>query len=248
MAAVRSCAIGCPFGLRSCIARQIRTLRVAYAVGGRYVVQMRVGLITDTHLPSLMYSLDELGSEVADFLSTVELILHAGDVTAPRVIEWCEQFAPVRVARGNNDLFEHPAMEDVQLLEIEGWRIGMVHELRPESRPMRELLDTSLGGEEVDILIGGDTHVERLEYRDSVLLINSGSPNLPHHKETRLGTLGLLELEKGRVHAEIIHLGHTEGMPNPAIAKHLEIHSDRIHRASMDGQHVEPHEYDGVVR
>ena len=209
---------------------------------------MRVGLITDTHLPSLMWSLDELGPEVADFLSTVELILHAGDVTAPRVIEWCEQFAPVRVARGNNDLFDHPAMEEVQLLELEGWRIGMAHELRPESRPIRDILDTCLGGEQVDILIGGDTHVERLEYRDDVLLINSGSPNLPHHKETRLGTLGLLVLERGRVHAEIIHLGHTDGMPNPATAKHLEIHNGGIHRASMGGEAVEPHEYDGVRR
>ena len=226
---------------------QTRALRVACVVGGRYVVQMRVGLITDTHLPSLMRSLGELGPEVADFLSTVELILHAGDVTAPRVIEWCEQFAPIRVARGNNDLFEHPSMEEVQLLDIEGWRIGMAHELRPESRPIQEILDTCLDGEEVDILIGGDTHVERLEYRDNVLLINSGSPNLPHHKETRLGTVGLLELEPGRVHAEIVHLGHTPGSPNPATAKHLEIHNDRIHKASMAGEQVEPHEYDGVV-
>jgi hypothetical protein len=36
-------------------------------------------------------------------------------------------------------------------------------------------------------------------------------------------------------------------MPNPATAKHLKIHNDRIHRALMDGKHVEPDEYDGVV-
>ena len=53
---------------------------------------------------------------------------------------------------------------------------------------MHELLAQGLDGETVDVLIAGDTHVERLELRDGVLFINPGSPTLPHHKEVRLGT------------------------------------------------------------
>ena len=145
---------------------------------------MKIGLISDTHLPQLLFSLDQLGPEVGDALRGVDLILHGGDVTVKAVIDWCEQFAPVLVARGNNDIFDDPRMSEHQFLDVDGVRIGMAHELRPESRPIAEILRSSLDGEQVDVLIGGDTHVERLEYRDGVLLINSGSPSLPHHFST----------------------------------------------------------------
>ncbi|OAI39446.1 hypothetical protein AYO38_07585 [bacterium SCGC AG-212-C10] len=196
---------------------------------------MRIGLITDTHLPSLTRSLDELGPQVADVLRGVDLILHAGDVTAPMVLDWCEQFAPVLVAEGNNDLFVDPRMAPVQFVDTGGLRIGMAHELRPESRPIVELRASAIGGEDVDILIGGDTHVERLEFRENVLLINSGSPILPHHLSTRLGTLGMLEIDRGRIHAEIIRLGPSEGLRNPARAQHVVIENGVLIEASLDG-------------
>lgn len=191
---------------------------------------MRIGLIADTHLPSLVRSLDELGPQIADVLRSVDLILHAGDVTAPSVIEWCAQFAPLLIAEGNNDLFDDARMAKKQMLDIHGWRIGMAHELRPESRPIEQILHSSLDGERVDILIGGDTHVERLEFRDDVLLINSGSPILPHHLSTRLGTLGILEVSPARVRAEIVVLGHTEGARNPAKAMQLEVAAESLRR------------------
>jgi putative phosphoesterase len=176
---------------------------------------MRIGLITDTHLPALIRSLDDLGPEAGAFFRTVDLILHGGDVTAPSVIEWLEQFAPVLVSRGNNDGFEHPRVQPVQILDVHGWRIGMVHNLAPETRPIAVLRDRYFGTD-VDIMIGGHTHLERLEVRDGVLLVNAGSATLPHHKETRLGTLGLLEFDGDHLHAEVFLLGHSEGRHNPA--------------------------------
>ena len=96
-------------------------------------------------------------------LAGVELILHGGDITVPAVLDWCEQFAPVLAVRGNNDIFDDPRLAEHQFLDVEGFRIGLAHELRPESRPIGEILAASLAGEWVDVLIGGDTHVERLE-------------------------------------------------------------------------------------
>lgn len=209
---------------------------------------MRIGLVTDTHLPALHRQLDELGPEAAAFFATVDLILHAGDVTAPSVLDWLEQFAPVVVAKGNNDGFEDPRMRPVQLLDIEGWRIGMVHNLAPERRPVPVLRERHFGGACVDIMIAGHTHLERLEHRDGVALINSGSPILPHHKDTRHGTIGLLELAPGRLHAQIQLLGHTDGRPNPATPMLLDVVDGQvvrllhghghgpIHRHAGDGQ------------
>ena len=197
---------------------------------------MQIGLISDTHLPQLLRSLDELGPQIGEALDGVDLILHGGDVTVAGVLDWCEQFAPVLAARGNNDIFEDARLAEVQLLEVEGVRLGMAHELRPESRPIAEILDSSLGGERVDVLIGGDTHVERLEYRDGVLLINSGSPSLPHHLSTRLGTMGRLTIERGRIEAEIFALGPTPGQRNPGRPQRVVIEDGRVAEAALCGQ------------
>ena len=189
---------------------------------------MRVGLISDTHLPSLIRDLDALGPEPAAFLATVDLILHAGDISRPSVLDWCERFAPVLAARGNHDAFDDPRLADRQIVELEGWRIGMTHDLRPRAASPAELSALHFGGADLDVMIAGDTHAERLEQRDGVVIVNSGSPNLPHHKETRLGTAGLLELERGRLRAEIVLLGQTEGAPNPGSPRRLVLEAGRV--------------------
>ena len=88
---------------------------------------------------------------------------------------------------------------------------------------MAVLRERCLGGEPVDILIGGHTHLERLEHREGAVLINPGSPTLPHHKDTRLGSVGLLELAPGRLHAAILPLGHSPGRPNPVTPVTMEL-------------------------
>ena len=196
---------------------------------------MRIGLISDTHLPSLIRDLEELGPEAAEFLASVDLILHAGDVSTRRVLDWCERFAPVLAARGNHDVFDDPRLQDQQLLELEGWRIGVTHTLSPFGATAAELGAQHFESAALDIIVGGDTHVERLERRDGALLINPGSPNLPHHKETRLGTAALLELTPGKLRAEIVLLGETSGAHNPGTGQHIEIEGGRVVAASLRG-------------
>jgi putative phosphoesterase len=174
---------------------------------------MRIGIVSDTHLPNLIRRLDELGPEPASFFSSVELILHSGDLTSPMVLDWLERFAPVICTTGNNDPIVDSRCQELHVIEVHGWRLGMVHSLRRGFRPVAEL--QQLFPAPVDIMVAGDTHQERLEYRDGVVLLNSGSPTFPHHKDLRLGTVGLLELAPNRLHAEIVVLGQTPGRPNP---------------------------------
>jgi putative phosphoesterase len=183
---------------------------------------MRLALITDTHLPALIRSLDELGPECAGLLRGVDLILHAGDVTAPSMLDWLEQFAPVLAARGNNDDFTDLRLRPRQYVEIDGWRIGMAHDLAPEMRPMRVLRDAHFSGP-LEIMVSGHTHLERIRQGHGMVLVNSGSPILPHHKETRLGTAAILELTPETLHAEIVVLGQTAGRPNPGRSHVLDI-------------------------
>ena len=73
------------------------------------------------------------------------------------------------------------------------------------------------------MLVAGDTHLELLELRGETLFLNPGSPTLPHHKEFRLGTVGLLELSPDAIRAEIVLLGDSDGSPNPGTASRLDV-------------------------
>jgi len=187
---------------------------------------MLIGLITDTHLPGRVRTLDELGDLPGEFLSSVDLILHGGDLTSPIVLDWCEQFAPVICSTGNNDPIPDPRMKEVQVLEIDGWSIGMIHSLEGQFRPIHDL--QKLFPKPVQIMISGHTHQERLEYRDGVLLINSGSITFPQHKELRLGTVGTLEIYPGKAKVEIFPLGETFGSPNPGKKMSMAIENDIV--------------------
>ncbi len=182
---------------------------------------MIIGLLTDTHLPNVIRHLEELGPEPKEFFESVDLILHGGDLTAPYVLDWLEQFAPVLCSTGNNDPIPDSRCEDVQTLDLEGWRVGMTHSLGGQFKPVSTLQKHF--PQPVDVMIAGHTHEERLEHRDGVTLVNSGSITFPHHKELRLGTVGLLELTPHTLSAKVFPLGHTPGRPNPGREISLEI-------------------------
>ena len=182
---------------------------------------MRIGLLADTHLPS---TIRQLWPEVRDAFAGVDLILHAGDIVTPGVLDWLEEIAPTLAARGNNDDgWSDARMQALHLLDLEGWRLAMLHDMEPEDRPIAALLDMYLGGSPADILVTGHTHFERLDYRDGVLQINSGSPTHPHQWSTRLGTVGLLDLSPDAISARVIRLGETPGLRNPGEELCLEV-------------------------
>ncbi len=191
-----------------------------------YSCVMKIGIVSDTHLPNIIRELGELGPEPAAFFSTVDLILHSGDLSSPMVLDWLEQFAPVKCVIGNNDPIADPRCKDVEILDLEGWRIGMVHSLKRGFRPVVELQE--LFPTPVEVMIAGDTHLDRLEYRDGVVILNSGSPTFPHHKDLRLGTVGLLELAPNSLRAEIVLLGETPEKPNPGTAITLHIQDGQV--------------------
>ena len=185
---------------------------------------MRIGLLTDTHLPS---SIRELWPEVRTAFADVDLILHGGDIVTPSVLDWLGEIAPTLAAQGNDDEgWTDSRMQACQILDLEGWRLVMIHDMEPEDRPMAELLKMHGKDGQADILVTGHTHFERLDYRDGVLQVNSGSPTHPHQWSTRLGTVGLIELTPTTIDANIIRLGETPEMRNPGVELALTIHKD----------------------
>lgn len=174
---------------------------------------MHIGILSDTHQPS---DRKTIWDEIRVAFAGVDLILHAGDIVSPKILDQLEDIAPVIAARGNHDWdWDDYRMQDVQWIDAAGLRIAMTHAIEPEHRPIEVLRDLYFSGQPMDIMISGDSHIERMDFRDGVLQINPGSPTLPRHQSTRLGSVALLEIEGDRLEAQIIRLGHLEGLPNP---------------------------------
>ena len=182
---------------------------------------MLIGLISDTHIPEAG---PELWPQAYDRMRGVDLILHGGDIHVLEVIDKLEAIAPIYVARGNGDdggagrpiVPEDPRLREAWALDLEGFRVGLTHDLSlPEWPPYRTLhtvMEHYFGGPQ-HILVHGDTHVAGVETMRGVLIVNPGSPMYPRNLNTRLGTIGFLELKDGRAHAWLEQLDETGSHP-----------------------------------
>ncbi len=176
---------------------------------------MRIGLISDTHIPEAR---QELWPQVFEAFREVDLILHAGDIHELRVIDELNEVAPIYVARGNGDdgsggravLPDDERLQEAWSLELGGMAIGVTHIVPiPEMPPhltLARALERLFPERRPDVIIYGDTHVEAIDTVDGVLCVNPGSPTFPHNLNTQLGTIGFLEIEEGRANATIWQL------------------------------------------
>src|SRR5574338_1595092 len=92
---------------------------------------MKIGLVSDTHVPE---QLAELPYELLDSLSTVDMVLHAGDLVSLEVVRVLDEIAETIAVHGNVD--EPEVIERLprkQILALEGHQIGLIHgNQRPE--------------------------------------------------------------------------------------------------------------------
>jgi putative phosphoesterase len=182
---------------------------------------MRIGLISDTHIPE---ACEHLPERVFDALGGVDLVMHAGDVYLNRVLDELARIAPVIAALGNGDegegghrfhLEPDARVRVAHMLEVEGVRVGLAHALptpdETSERVFHDAMRAHFGGP-VDVLVLGHSHVEGVVRFGGTLVVNPGSATLPHNLVGVPGTVGILEIRPGgEISAEIIRLGETIG-------------------------------------
>lgn len=106
--------------------------------------------------------------EAIEALAGVELIVHAGDIGSPAVIEALRAVAPVVAVRGNND--RGPWADTLPAtLEVEfaGHRLYLLHALQD--------LDLDPAVANFDVVVSGHSHRPAQQRRDGVLYLNPGS-------------------------------------------------------------------------
>lgn len=124
----------------------------------------RVGLIADTH--------NLLRPEALTFLRGSDLILHAGDICGPQVLESLARIAPVTAVRGNNDTGAWAeALACDATVQVEDVTLLMLHDLQQLGRaPRGPALPPG-----VQVVVSGHSHKPAITQRDDVLFVNPGS-------------------------------------------------------------------------
>ncbi len=161
---------------------------------------LKVLVVSDTHAPRRWRGVPE---SLLEPLRRCDLILHAGDVCEPAVLDELSAFAPVHAVLGNND-GDDVAAWGVPLtlqLELEGVHVGMIHIAGPkQGRGKRMGKDFP----DADIVVFGHSHMPVDMQEDGTHLFNPGSPTDPRREPT--GSYGWLELADGEIVSHEIHL------------------------------------------
>lgn len=161
---------------------------------------IRVGVLSDTHLPDSGDALAFLTDLVENVLAPVDLILHAGDLVAPELLGAFDGY-PVHAVRGNMD----PEVQGVPLkkvFNVGGFTIGMIHGWGPLGG-LEDRVYAEFASESLDCLVYGHTHRPACHYYDGVLFFNPGSAT--DRRSMAYHSVGLLEIDS-EVRGTIIRL------------------------------------------
>ena len=132
---------------------------------------MKVGVISDTHVPGAAPSLP---TAVFEIFRGVDLILHAGDIVVSSVLDELDAIAPVEAVAGNMDDTElHLLLPAKKVLTLGGFSVGLTHgKYRVDLQ--KEMIRKDFG--QVDLIVYGHSHMPFWGKVGGVWFLNPGSP------------------------------------------------------------------------
>ena len=126
-------------------------------------------MLADTHATSF----EEVPRKIVAALSTVDLIIHAGDFTTTETLNGLKQLGEVKAVQGNMDSSEIKSTLPVkEIIEAKNKRIGIIHSSGPPwgiAQRVREMFD-----QQVDIIVYGHSHEPQNKVIDGILFFNPG--------------------------------------------------------------------------
>ncbi len=150
---------------------------------------MQVGVISDTH--------GLLRPQAIAALEGSELILHAGDIGEPEVLEGLRAIAPVVAVRGNNDLGDWAQeIPERQTLTLEDVGVHILHIVQE--------LDFVPQVKGIRVVICGHSHKPSIQERGDTLFLNPGSAG-PRRFKLPI-SVARMQIEGESVQAEIVEL------------------------------------------
>ena len=154
---------------------------------------MRVLAIADTHIRR--NTRRRLPDRVWHEAGQSDVILHAGDVLVPEVLDQLGGYAPVHAVAGNNDPELVDALPVTRTLDLAGLRVGLVHDsgrTQGRERRLRRWFP------DCDLVVFGHSHVPvNTEGDEGQWLLNPGSPTERRRQPNH--TVATFEVAGGRL-------------------------------------------------
>ena len=161
---------------------------------------MVIAIVADTHLPR---GSRRIPDECWERMAAADLIMRAGDFTAPEVLADIEVLgALVAAVHGNIDPPElRERLPEARLVEASGARVALVHDAGPARGRLERM---RLRFPDAEAVVFGHSHIPLHESRDGFQIFNPGSPTdrrrQPRH------TMGMARITDGRVEFELVRL------------------------------------------
>ncbi|MCK4535476.1 MAG: metallophosphoesterase [Desulfuromonadales bacterium] len=160
----------------------------------------RIGVLSDTHLAATSEALAFLVDLADSYFAGVDMILHAGDVVAPEILQGFTH-CPVMAVRGNMDPAT-PGIPDKRVIEVGPARIGLMHGWGA-SYDLEERLLNEFSDAELDVLVFGHSHRPVCRFHDGILLFNPGSAT--DRRQAPYHSVGILEIGE-KISGKIIRI------------------------------------------
>ena len=115
---------------------------------------MRIAVLADTHVNTV----EHLPRKIIDAISTVDLIIHAGDFTDVQVLKELKRLRVVKAVHGNMDSIELKTVLPVkEIIQIESKRIGIMH---GSGSPLgiEQRVGKMFESDRIDIIVYGHSH------------------------------------------------------------------------------------------
>ncbi|MFP4015716.1 MAG: metallophosphoesterase family protein [Halanaerobiales bacterium] len=157
---------------------------------------MKIGVISDTHIPT---KTKKIPDKVFDIFQGVDLIIHAGDIVQQEVLDQLSDYAPVKAVTGNIDPYPfRETLPDKLILEVAGYEIAVIHGHNVRGHIMNTL---SFIFPDADIIIFGHTHRPCNQMINGQLHFNPGSPT--DRRMQKKHSVGIIKLGE-EIESEII--------------------------------------------
>ena len=148
-----------------------------------------LGVISDTH--------ELLRPEALDALRGSDMIIHAGDVGKPEVIDRLGEVAPTHVVRGNIDKGSWAAaLPMTELVTLGKHRLFVLHDISQ--------LDVDPAAAGFAAVVFGHSHRPAIETRNGILFLNPGSAG-PRRFKLPV-TIARVKTSGHRLRADIVEL------------------------------------------
>jgi putative phosphoesterase len=147
---------------------------------------VKIGVLSDTHLHQVTQEFLDIYDH---YLADMDLVLHAGDVVSPDLIDFLNRKDFHGVSGNMDPVALKQVLPEKKVLSLAGYRLGLIHGWGSSDGLENRILPLF---HDVDIIVYGHSHIASNHVREGVLFFNPGTAT--GYSASGKHSIGVLEL------------------------------------------------------